>query len=130
MDPLNNFPPLFETKLELNIPHINFVPSLDTQIDGNIVTLIETIMNDVMYMTTLIPRVYSEYNHPDYMVRQVQAKFFNSTVIPSIYIINNMYHFYLQQNVQEHVDIISVKDDIMHCVEVVIQLVNNNLLFF
>lgn len=77
MDPLNNFPPLFETKLELNLPHINFVPSLDTKVDGNIVSLIETIMNDVMHMTTLISRIYSEYNHPDYMVRQVQSIFFN-----------------------------------------------------
>lgn len=68
MDPLNNFPSLFETKLELNIPDINFIPSLDTKIEGNFISLMESIIDDVMHMTTLIPRIYAECNHPDYLV--------------------------------------------------------------
>ena len=29
MDPANNFPPLFESRLELEIPNLIFIPSLD-----------------------------------------------------------------------------------------------------
>lgn len=34
MDPVNNFPPLFESRLELEIPNLIFIPSLDP-LDAN-----------------------------------------------------------------------------------------------
>lgn len=72
MDPLNAFPPLFETKLELHIPDPVFTPSLEINVDGNFVSLVQSIIEDAIYTTTLIPRIYSENNHPDYSVRGVR----------------------------------------------------------
>lgn len=68
MDPLNVFPPLFEAKLELHTPDIVFTPSLETNTEGNFVGLVQSIIEDVVHMTTLIPRIYAESNHPDYSV--------------------------------------------------------------
>ncbi|KAK7573934.1 hypothetical protein V9T40_011125 [Parthenolecanium corni] len=90
MDPLNSFPPLFEAKLELNSPDLIFIPSLESGVEGNFRELINGIIEDVMFITTLILRIYSNNGQKDY-----------------------------KQYVEEHVDIISVKDDIWHCVDVV-----------
>lgn len=68
MDPLNVYPPLFEAKLELHIPDVMFTPSLETNVEGNFVSLVESIIEDVIHMTTLIPRIYAESNQPDYSV--------------------------------------------------------------
>ncbi|XP_065217396.1 dynein beta chain, ciliary [Planococcus citri] len=92
MDPLNAFPPLFETKLELHIPDPVFTPSLETNVEGNFVGLVQSIIEDAVHMTTLIARIYSESDHPDY-----------------------------SEDVSSNVDIISVKDEIMHFLDVSIK---------
>lgn len=78
MDPANNFPPLFESRLELEIPNMIFIPSLDptdknsfNQILINLVNgkiaqeklkrfLRNKIFLDIIFMSTLIPRLHKE----------------------------------------------------------------------
>jgi hypothetical protein len=69
MDPLNGFPPLFEVKLELNVTELNYIPSLEPKAKGSFFEIIDGIMNDVLHMTTLIPRVCTESDLPEYLVR-------------------------------------------------------------
>ena len=54
MDPLNGLQPLFEVKLELNKSELNYVPSFEPNEDENFVSIIESIIHDIMHMTTLI----------------------------------------------------------------------------
>lgn len=68
MDPLNSFPPLFEAKLELNSPDLIFIPSLESGVEGNFRELINGIIEDVMFITTLILRIYSNNGQKDYKV--------------------------------------------------------------
>lgn len=68
MDPLNSFPPLFEAKLELSSPDLIFIPSLESGVEGNFRELVEGIIEDVMFVTTLIKRIYSENDQQDYKV--------------------------------------------------------------
>lgn len=69
MDPLNGFSPLFEVKFALSNFELNYIPSLESDIDGNFVNMIESIIKDVTHMATLIPRIHAESNLPDYLVR-------------------------------------------------------------
>jgi len=68
MDPVNILPPLFEVKLELNATELNYVPSFEPHVNGNFVSIFESIINDVMHMTTMIPRIFVENNQPHYLV--------------------------------------------------------------
>ncbi len=68
MDPLNLFPPIFEAKLELNGMELNFEPSIEQNIEGNFVSLIQGIMDDITHVATLIPKIFVENGHQDYKV--------------------------------------------------------------
>ena len=69
MDPLNSYAPLFEAKFELDSLNLYFVPSIEPQINGNFISLIQEIIENVMNMTTLIPKIYNENVCQDYKVR-------------------------------------------------------------
>lgn len=69
MDPLNSYAPLFEAKFELDSLKLYFVPSIEPQIHGNFMSLIQEIIENVMNMTTLIPKIHSENGCQNYKVR-------------------------------------------------------------
>ncbi len=60
MEPENNFPPLFESRLELLIPDLSFVPSLDVNDENGFSKLVHNLVNDILFMSTLIPRLVAE----------------------------------------------------------------------
>jgi dynein heavy chain len=45
MDPENNFPPLFESRLELVIPNLTFIPSLDPNDKKGFSNLLHDLVN-------------------------------------------------------------------------------------
>lgn len=59
MDPENNYPPLFESRLELLIPNLSFIPSLDSNDENGFYKLLHNLVNDILHMSTLIPRLDS-----------------------------------------------------------------------
>lgn len=71
MDPLNYFPPLFEAKLELCSPDLIFIPSVESEVEGNFRELIQGIIEDVVFVTTLITRICSQNGQKDYKVSLV-----------------------------------------------------------
>lgn len=79
MDPANNFPALFESRLELEIPNLIFIPSLDPADQNSFNHLLINLVNgtlrslityyshfifwhfsDIIFMSTLIPRLHKE----------------------------------------------------------------------
>lgn len=60
MDPENNFPPLFESRLELLIPNLSFIPSLDANDEKGFYKLLHNLVDDILFMSTLIPRLDNE----------------------------------------------------------------------
>lgn len=57
MDPENNYPPLFESRLELLIPNLSFIPSLDANDENGFYKLLHNLVNDILFMSKLIPRL-------------------------------------------------------------------------
>lgn len=79
MDPANNFPALFESRLELEIPNLIFIPSLDPNDQNSFNNLLINLVNgvdisifllcciltyccisDIIFMSTLISRLHKE----------------------------------------------------------------------
>ena len=60
--------PLFEARLELQAPDMVFVPSLDLNVNGGFYDIIEDILLDVYQQSSLVKRLASHYEHPDYQV--------------------------------------------------------------
>ena len=56
----NDITPLFDAKLELFDPDIIFRPSLDKTIQNNFYDLITGIVDDILHMATLVPRIAQE----------------------------------------------------------------------
>jgi dynein heavy chain len=61
-------PPLFEARLELLEPDVEFKPSLDPDVPGGFYDIIKGLMDDVFNMATLISRVASDVGQPHYLV--------------------------------------------------------------
>jgi hypothetical protein len=57
MDPKNGFAPLFEAQLELCEPDLVFVPPLDPAAPESFTSVVEGLLNDIVKMGSLIPRV-------------------------------------------------------------------------
>lgn len=57
MDPNNNNPALFESRLELNVPTLVFVPSLDSDDANSFNRLLICLVDDILHMSMLIPRL-------------------------------------------------------------------------
>lgn len=68
MDPLNMLEPLFEAQLELREPDLVFVPPLDSSKSDSFLSLVQGLIEDIIQMATLIPRVSEHANSQDYMV--------------------------------------------------------------
>lgn len=52
MDPSNNFPALFESRLELEIPNLIFIPSLDPNDQNSFNHLLINLVNGIQILTT------------------------------------------------------------------------------
>lgn len=75
MDPANQFAPLFEAQLELREPDLVFVPPLDSESPKNFSSLVQGLINDIMKMAHLIPRIATHYDYPDYQVQSFKLQY-------------------------------------------------------
>ncbi|GLH12094.1 Dynein beta chain ciliary [Gryllus bimaculatus] len=66
MDPANNYAPLFEAQLELQEPDLVFIPSLNPEDDDSFSKLIDSIIQDILKMASLVPRISQGKEAKDY----------------------------------------------------------------
>lgn len=57
MDPKNKLAPLFEAQLELLEPDMVFAPSLDPNNEKGFMALIQSLINDIVKMSSLVDRI-------------------------------------------------------------------------
>ena len=60
--------PLFESRLELQVPDMVFVPALDFNINGGFFNIMEEILFDIYHQASLINRLASHYDQTHYQV--------------------------------------------------------------
>ncbi|XP_029686913.1 dynein axonemal heavy chain 9 isoform X2 [Takifugu rubripes] len=58
--------PLFEAQLDLKVPHLVFTPPLDFGAGDSFFELVETLINDVFRISSLVPRVAQHSTFPHY----------------------------------------------------------------
>jgi len=63
--------PLFEACLELHEPDLVFTPSLDSNTEGNFCSIIERIIEEIIELSKLMPRICDKNNTRDYFVSQI-----------------------------------------------------------
>jgi hypothetical protein len=68
MDPNNGLAPLFEAQLELREPDLVFVPPLDPAAPGCFTSVVEGLINDIVKMASLIPRISLHHETASYEV--------------------------------------------------------------
>lgn len=60
--------PLFEAQLDLKVPHLVFSPPLDFGEGDTFFELVETLINDIFRISSLVPRVTQHSTFPHYQV--------------------------------------------------------------
>lgn len=60
--------PLFEARLDLKVPDLVFTPPLDIRVGDSFFELVETLINDVFRISSLVPRVAQHSTFPHYQV--------------------------------------------------------------
>ena len=75
--------PLFETELSLRIPDLVFSPSLESGAGDGFFGLVESLINDVLKISSLVPRLAQHIPFPHYQVLLfvVQIQYLQNTVI-------------------------------------------------
>lgn len=68
MDPSNQNCPLFEARLELVDPDIVFVPPLDPEYNDSFLSRVESLIDDIIQMAALIPRLAKHLGQENYLV--------------------------------------------------------------
>jgi dynein heavy chain len=68
MDSSNGFAPLFKAQLELHEPDLVFVPSLDLNAPDCFASMVEGLINDIIKMASLIPRIALRHEAANYEV--------------------------------------------------------------
>ncbi|XP_053720928.1 dynein heavy chain 9, axonemal [Synchiropus splendidus] len=58
--------PLFEARLDLQVPNLVFIPPLDLGARDNFSDLVDRLITDVFKMSTLVPRINQENSFPHY----------------------------------------------------------------
>ncbi len=61
-----DMPPLLEAKLELQVPEMVFQPSLDQGAANTFYTLVESLLEDIFHVASLVPRVAHHQALPHY----------------------------------------------------------------
>ena len=67
-DPKNNPVPLFEAHLELQVPDMVFIPSLDGGIADGFYDLVDGLVGDIYKQSSLIPRLAQHSGQEHYQV--------------------------------------------------------------
>lgn len=75
MDPANNFPALFESRLELEIPNLIFIPSLDPHDENSFNHLLINLVNGKLKIIKIIFQVTQHS-----FLRYNRNVFLNSTI--------------------------------------------------
>ncbi|XP_036372722.1 dynein heavy chain 9, axonemal [Megalops cyprinoides] len=65
-DPKAGLAPLFEVQLELRVPDMVFIPSLEFGASDGFYDLVEGIINDIYRISSLMPRLAEHSNFPHY----------------------------------------------------------------
>lgn len=60
--------PLFEACLELHEPDLVFTPSLDSTVEGNFRSIIQGIIEEIIELSKLMPRISDKNGANDYFV--------------------------------------------------------------
>lgn len=68
MIPYTSNAPLFEACLELYEPDLVFTPSLDSNTEGNFCSIIQGIIEEIIELSKLMPRICDKNNADDYFV--------------------------------------------------------------
>ncbi len=63
--------PLFEAQLDLKVPDIVFTPSLEFGAGDGFFELVESLINDVFRISSLVPRLAQHSPFPHYQVLTV-----------------------------------------------------------
>lgn len=66
--------PLFEVQLDLKVPDLVFTPPLDIRVGDSFFEIVETLINDVFRISSLVPRVAQHSTFPHYQV--IYQRFF------------------------------------------------------
>ena len=73
-DPKQNPGPLHEAKLELHVPEMVFLPSLDFGVADGFYDEIDGLVGDVYKQSSLIPRLAAHSGQQHYQVRGFEKK--------------------------------------------------------
>lgn len=86
MDPSNCFPPLFQSKLELEIPNMIFIPSLDPKNEFSFSRLLHKLVDDIIHMSSLIPRLHKEDDktYQDLILQECDIKEMKQEILLSV----------------------------------------------
>lgn len=86
MDPANSYPPLFQSSLELQIPNLVFVPSLDPKNENSFSRLLHKLVNDIIHMSSLIPRLNKddEHTYQDLVLNEPDIKEMKQEILLSV----------------------------------------------
>jgi len=68
-DPKAGLTPLFEVQLDLVIPDLVFRPSLDPGANDGFYDMVESLLNDIYRISSLVPRLAEHSGFPHYQVR-------------------------------------------------------------
>lgn len=60
--------PLFEAQLDLKVPDLVFTPPLDIRVGDSFFELVESLINDVFRISSLVPRVAQHGTFSHYQV--------------------------------------------------------------
>lgn len=67
-DPKAGLAPLFEVQLDLVIPDLVFRPSLDPGTNDGFYGMVESLLNDIYRISSLVPRLAEHSGFPHYQV--------------------------------------------------------------
>lgn len=68
--------PIFEAQLSLVPPELVFHPSLDSGVKGGLYDIIESLLDSIFAVPSLVPRLSSHSDSPHYQVPNLQASAF------------------------------------------------------
>lgn len=68
-DQRSGMAPLFETRLDLQASALVFSPSLELEDSDSLFEVVESLINDVFKMSSLVPRVAQHSPSPHYQVK-------------------------------------------------------------
>jgi len=85
MDPIGQCEPLLEAKLELREPDLYYIPSLEPEDPDGLDQLILGLLNDIIGMAALIPRLKSDsIGYAEELASDVDMKGMKDEILTSV----------------------------------------------